>query len=338
MQKKSYTVNFGNAVTVFPKKAAKKIINGEATLSDIRVLCALLSAGEGKISDAKLCAQTGLDEDEVGSALSYWRGVGVILADSTEMQSEKPDIKTEEPRAQQKSEPEKKVLLSKDMPRYTGIEISAMLESDGGKLREMIDVCQQLIGHIFTPNETNTLLGLCDWLGLDVDYVVTLVAYYVGKKPGCNVRYIEKAAVDLVNDGITDLDSLDVYIKNMELYDGVAGKLRTLIGIGGRAFTKKENNMISRWAQELGYGYDVIELAYEVCCDNKTTFSFDYANKVLENWYTSGVKTAEDAKEEIKRRKSAEKVNDSGIIKSFDSAEFFDAALKRTYKNMSKKS
>lgn len=337
MQKKSYTVNYGDAVTVFPKKAAKKIIKGEASLDEIRVLTAFL-ASDTKLSEGKLCAQTGLDEDVVSEALCFWRGVGVISCSEKVEQTATEPVQSETvaPVTEEKKPQDKKILISRDMPKYSGLEISAMLDKDGGKLREMIDTCQQLLGHIFTPTETNTVLGLCGWLGLEAEYVVTLVAYYTEKKPGCNVRYIEKAAIDLVNDEITSIEALDAYIREMELYDGVAGGLRSLIGIGGRAFTKKENDTIRRWT-ELGYGFDVIKLAYEACCDSKTTFSFDYTNKIIENWYKAGVKTAADAENELKRFKEQKK-SGTGLEKSFDTTEFFATALSRSYKKMADKS
>ena len=340
MQKKSYTVNFGNAVVVFPKKAAKKIISGEATPTDVRVLAALLSCGEGKVTETKLCAQTALDEGDVLSSLSYWRGVGVISCSDEPEMSEQPTEKepstapTTEETA--KVEPKKKILLSNEMPKYTGIEISAMLDKDGGRLRDMIDECQQIIGHIFTPTEVNDVLGLCERFGLEPDYVITLFAYYAEKKPGCNVRYIEKTAVDLINDGISTLEDLDNYIKERELYDGIAGKLRSLIGIGGRAYTKKENDMINRWASTYGYDFEIIKLAYEICCDSKGKFTFAYANTVLENWYKSGIRTLSDAEKEHSAFKQ-KKENASGLAKSFDTSEFFSTALSRSYKNMGKK-
>ncbi len=336
MQKKSYTVNFGNAVTVFPTSAAEKIINGDASLNEIRTLTALLSL-EAKCSVDKLCALTGLEYSDVSAALGFWRGVGVISftdgEQGVETVNETPSVAPETPNTEKA--PRKKVLTSRSVPHYSGAEISAMLDKDGGKLKEMTDTCQQLIGHIFTPTETETLLGLCEWLGLEPEYVVTLVAYYTEKKPGCNIRYIEKAAVDLVNNEITDVDALDTYIKEMELYDGIAGGLRSLIGIGGRAFTKKENDAIRRWT-DLGYGFDIIKLAYEVCCDSKTTFSFDYTNKIIENWYKAGVKTVSDAENEMKRFKESKK-GENKLEKSFDTSEFFATAISRSYKKMTDK-
>ena len=344
MQKKTYTVNFGSAVVVFPKKAAKKIISGEATAIDTRVLCALLSLGDSKITEAKLCTLTGFDEGEVTSSLSYWRGAGVIsCSDEVATVSEEPKkeldvpVVTEQPKEKSVDEDSKrKILHSTAMPKYSGLEISEMLDKDGGRLREMIDECQQIIGHIFRPNEVNTVLGLCDWLGLEPDYVITIFAYFVEKKPGCNVRYIEKAAIDLVNNDIITLDDLDNYIKERELYEGIAGNLRTLLGIGGRAYTKKENDMINRWASTYGYSFEIIQLAYEICCDANGKFTFAYAGKILETWYNTGVRTLEDAQKEHNAfREQKEKGSD--LAKSFDTSEFFSSALSRSYKNMGTK-
>ncbi len=334
MQKKDYTVNFGDAVTVFPKKAVKRIIKGEASVEEIRVLAALL-ASDTKISDVKLCTQTGLDEEQVTEALGYWKGVGVISCEKNTAAAEKDAKSAPEPKEDEVKDDAKKV-LRRDLPKYTGLEISAILESDGGKLRDMLDACQQLLGHIFTPTETNRVLSLCSWLGLEAEYVVTLVAYYVEKHPKCNVAYIEKVAIDLVNDGIISLEDLDNYIKERELYDGVAGKIRTIAGIGGREYTKKENNFINRWAKDFNYGFDIIKLAYEICCDANGSFNFSYVDKVLENWFKAGVKTLTDAENE-NRKFAEQKGKGASGAASFDTTEFFGAALQRTYKSMTKK-
>ena len=345
MQKKNYIVNFGNAVTAFPRVAAKMIASGAASPAEARVLAAMLMGNGSSVGIPKLCTQTGLDENDVLEALAFWRGAGVISSgnDNIEQSEESKKQESAQPSdavADEPEAPKKKVLLSREMPKYTGLEISAMLEKDGGKLRKMIDMCQELIGHIFNPNEVNTVLGLCDWLGLEADYVITLVAYYVEKKPGCNVRYIQSAATALVNDGVDTIESLDAYIRNMEIYDGVSGKLRSLAGMGARTFTKKENRMMNRWVKDMRYGEDIIELAYEVCCDNTSEFSFDYMNRVLENWYSSGIKTVSEAQAEMKRYKEEKEKNtpqkgaSSGKL-SFDPDKFMKLAIKRSGDNMS---
>jgi DnaD/phage-associated family protein len=373
MQKKTFTVRYGNGVVAFPEKAADMMISGKANAQDVRVLAALIKElSKGKCSKPDLCRTTSLSETEVDHALSFWRGAGILTV--PEKEAAKPDPMPEIPNVNASSEearepeaaenveiyeqislddgeelpnepspvpvpPEKKILISETRRNYTGIEIAEMLDSDSGRLRDMMDACQQILGRIFTPTDTQTVIGLCDWLGLEPDYVVTLVAYYAEKKPGCNARYVERAAVDLVNKGISTVDLLDAHIKSLELYDGISGKLRSLTGIGARAFTKKENGLIQHWVNDLHYGIEIITLAFEVCCDAKGTVSFDYMGKVLDNWFAAGVRTEDEAKAEIDRFRDANKKanGSSDLAKSFEAGEFFNSALKRSYDKMKNK-
>ena len=206
----------------------------------------------------------------------------------------------------------------------------------------MIDACQQMLGYIFSAPEQSTMVGLCDWLGLEADFVMTLVAYYSDKKPGCKVSYVQSAAIGLVNDGISTIDALNDYIKSMEEYDTVSGKLRSLLGIGAREFTKTENGKITHWINDLGYGFDMIKAAYEVTCDGTSDHKFDfkYANKVLDGWDSQGIKTPEQAETATAKFKSEkgqgeQKGASSGKL-GFDPDEFMSLALKRSKENMSK--
>lgn len=349
MQKKNYTVNFGHAVTACPKAAAKKIVKGEADLTEIRVLTVCLMGNGSAVGIPKICAQTGLDENEVISALAYWRGVGVISSDGEEETAAEPvtvapvTAETKETAPAEPSDTEKKILKSRELPKYSGIEISALIDKNGGELRDMIDACQQMLGYMFSSPEQQTMVALCDWLGLKADYVMTLVAYYAEKKPGCKVRYVEKAAIDLVNDGIETIEALNEHIRRMEVYDTVAGKLRSMLGIGARDFTKKENGYINHWINDLGFGIDMIEAAYETTCNGTTDKSFDfkYADKVLEGWYSAGIKTPAEAEAESERYRSEKTKSEPqkgatfGSL-SFDPDEAMKLALKRSRENMAK--
>ena len=150
------------------------------------------------------------------------------------------------------------------------------------------------------------------------------------------ISYIEKTAYSLWNDGITTVSDLEAHIKNLELYDGIVGKLRRLMGIGGRSLTQKENSAINHWIQDLGYSIDIIEYCYEVTVNSAKEFSFDYANTVLENWYTSGVRTLDDAikateEHKLENKKKYQSNVSGGITESsFDGEDFLALAIKRS--------
>ena len=58
----------------------------------------------------------------------------------------------------------------------------------------------------------------------------------------------------------------------------------------------------------------------------------DYANAVMENWYKSGLTTLEAVDESLDARKAEKKSADAkNPVSSFDTDDFFEAALKRSY-------
>lgn len=353
MADKKFQINYGKGVTVFPSKAINKMQSGEATLDEMKILSVILASG-GNVSATEIAEETDIAVQDVENAIAFWRGAGIITLKTSDgrtkgSETEKSDTPSVGSQGNEGANKEtdsvgsdslrspaaKKALLSAEMPKYSGEEISALLSKDGGRLKNTVDECQQLIGHIFNPNETETVVGICDWLGVDSDFLITLTAYCTRKKPGCNVRYVQKTAVTLVNSGIDSIEQLDLYLKEMELYDGLAGKLRSWLGIGSRAFTKKENAAINHWLKDLGYGEELVKYAYDLTVEHKLSFNFDYANGILENWYKDGVKTVEDAEkreEEFKNGKKNEK--EKPKESSFDTDEFFNLALKRSYEKM----
>ena len=60
-------------------------------------------------------------------------------------------------------------------------------------------------------------------------------------------------------------------------------------------------------------------------------FSIAYMNKILENWYNAGYRTVAEADNATAEHK---RMHDAGSTQSsFDTAEFFELALRRSYKN-----
>ncbi len=365
---------FGSAVTVIPAVAAEKIISGAATPAETAVLLAIAAAPELETeNDAEyyqmISDATGLDTDEVSAAIAFWRGASVIsiagktkhlvgraapvikdtanVADVTENTAkdsvnpyetvDSEPAKTEDSAAETASAPKKKALMREGLPKYDPTTISEICGRDGGMLAAVIDQCQQIFERMFNPTEVSVIVGLNDHLGLEPEYILTLCAYYAKKKPKCKLSYIEKTAYTLWNDGITTVADLEAHVKNLELYDGAVGCIRRLMGIGGRALTQKENACINHWVQDLGFSTDVIEYCYEVTVNSAKEFSFDYANTVMDGWYSSGVRTLEDAVKASEahkaenRRKYSNGASAGGITESsFDGDDFLALAIKRS--------
>ena len=176
-----YKINYGTAVGAFPKNALD--IVKRAGADELKVLLFLCSC-EGNADEKKLVKLTGCKSESVRDALSFWRGAGVIDAADGEIGAvESTEAASIETVPEKKPEAKKKLQRSEELPNYTSKELSDILEqrSDTATL---INECQNIMGKIFNVREINVLIGLCDYLTLDTEYIMILLTYCmsIGKK------------------------------------------------------------------------------------------------------------------------------------------------------------
>jgi DnaD/phage-associated family protein len=144
----------------------------------------------------------------------------------------------------------------------------------------------------------------------------------IGKK---TLHYAEKTAFALYDMGITDAAQLSEELKRRESVAHAEGKIRSLFGIGARAFTTKEKKFISSWINDMNYSIEIIEKAYEVTADATGNASMPYANSILERWNAASLRTLEEIEESYKTGQG--KAAKEG---SFDTDSFFEAAVRRS--------
>ncbi len=323
-------INYGVGAGVFPTSCAEQV--KRASLSDLKVLWLICAKG-GAVEMSELCDFAGASESEVMSSLSYWRGAGVIECEIPKAADK--GQKAPEPQAQKP----KKIARADALPEYTSDEIANILEKNT-ELSSLIDECQRIMGKMFNIHEVNVLIGLVDYLDLDCDYIMLLLTYCVahGKK---TLHYAEKTAFGFYDSGITTVEALSAELQRRENVASVEGKIRTLFGLGGRALTTKEKKEISAWINDWGFSFDIIEKAYETTVDATGGASLHYANSVLERWNSEGIRTLEQinaSAEKFEAEKAQKKTKKSPKNKgesenqnsSFDTDEFFEAAIRRS--------
>ena len=336
-------IQYGNGVVVLPAKAVSVAQNAER--SDLGVLLALLSdpalcaryGQEGGVQ--AIAAAAGCNEDAVRSAIAFWRGAGVLCvceeSPRVQVQSQAP---ARQDAAEEASVRDGAALLKKsdDLPKYTTAELGNLLEQrpeTAGLLTE----CQNLFGKLFSTHEINTVLGLTDYLGLECEYVLILVTHYSSyckqsdKRP--SVRGLEKLAISLYDRGITDMDALQEELLRQEAMQKTEGRLRSLFGIGARALTAKEKKAFSAWLHTYGFDMEMITLAFETAADATTDVNVAYVNSILDRWNAENIRTPAA----VKADKEARDAKKSGKGKaaeqgsgSFDTDDFFDAAMRRS--------
>lgn len=296
---------------------------------ELSVLLYVLAKGEFSLTEA--AEHLGTDEHEFINAVNAWEKRGVLVSERTPSKK-KDKTKSSQTRASVENEiPEvKKTKRTSQLPSYSSAETAAFLESNK-RSAAIIDSCENIIGKIFTTAETNIVIGMLDHLCLSGDYILLLFAFAAnsGKK---SLRYIEKMALSFFDRGITEYSELEKALDDLAKSTDIAKTVRRLFGIGKRTLTEKEEKFIHNWSVKFGFGEDVITRAYEITVNNTGDASMDYANAVMENWYSANLTTLEQIDESIEKRKADKKSADSKAGgSSFDTDDFFEAALRRSY-------
>lgn len=321
-------LNEGRTILALPKEQLSNKIKSASEL-ELKVLLysAVLASEKGSFSEKDIEEISGYDLTDIIIALQFWRGAEVLTISSG-------DIKPVS-HSSSSGEKTKQALQKNDIPTYSGEEIDKLF-CDNPDIKLLIDECQNIAGKIFNPHEINKIISLYDYLGLSCEYILS-VYNYCKRKNKTTVHYIEKTAFNLYNEGVDTDEKLQEYLKNKETFESLAGNIRRIFGLGSRAFTKKEEALIQKWTDTYSFSLEMIEYAYELTVDSIGKASLSYAGKIMENWFLNGIKTVDEAKDaDLEHKKANNKTENNDLKSSFDTDEFFEAALKRSYDNIRK--
>ena len=287
--------------------------------SDLRVLLALLALGGDSPENASLlCEELSITKADYKASLKYWKGAGA-LSPSAKKTNKDTEQSTLTP-AHRGGKLEGKT----ELPTYTSAELTALMEQRQNTA-SYIHEANQILGQMCNTHETGILVALVDYLGFEEAAVLILLSHMVSRGK-TSLRYIEKFAFALHDEGITKATHLEEKLKAVEESEQLENQIRALFGMTGRALTTKEKNYLAAWIGKMGYDLEVIRMAYEITVDSTQKPTPAYANSILERWYTDGLRTPDEIRAHMDASKS--KKTREG---SFKTDEFFEAALQRSF-------
>jgi len=319
-------LNFGQEVLVLPASVLSHL--DAATPEQLRVLLWLVSDLSLVSKHKQLCKLAGCDAATARDAIAFWCNCG-ILGEAGEAIPTMASVSVDAP-------VKKKLQRADELPNYTSTELAELLEARAS-VRALIDEAQRILGKMFNPNEVNIMVGMLDYLGMNEECILLLLAHCkrIGKS---NLRAIEKYAYAMVDKGINDVESMENEICTIEAMHTFEGEVRALFGMKSRALTSKESKMLSAW---LSFGYDIniVRMAYEITVNATGEASLPYTNAILEKWNANTWKTVA----EIEAGMNAEREKREGSVgnkkelgNSFDTDDFFEAALQRGFRERSR--
>ncbi len=320
-------VNSENIISL-PKDALLSKLPA-ASETELKVLLyASALTDKGSFDENDIQKISNLDITDIIIALQFWRGAEVLtLIDSPESNAT----------STKKTKKTKNLDLEHDVPIYSGEELTAIME-ENPDLNLLIDECQKLTGKtLFNLHERNKIVALHDYLGLSEEYILSVFNYCkraYGYGTRTTVPYIVKTIYAIYDKGIDTPEKLYEYLKYKEEYDSYEGKVLRIFGIQ-RTPSTKEETIIETWMKTYAMTIDMVEYAYEITVNATNKASIPYADKIMLNWHKAGCTTLEQVKEvEFNYRKKQEQV--AASQSSFDTDEFFEAALKHSYEKIQK--
>lgn len=315
----------------------------DADASDLRVLIyAALRTADGADFEAKdAAAALALSESEVRSSVKFWRGAGLLGASRRTAAEKAATAEAAQPEATdaaaETAPNTDKPLRDKRPMRLSGAELCRVAK-ENADFPALLHAAQQTAGWIFNESEIEIIAALYASLRLPGEFILSLIGYFVCKKE-MPLRYVEKVAYDLCDKGITTPEALEEWLRRREERETNEGLVRRLFGLGQRALTEKELAAMDSWFTRFGYGEDMIRAAYEKTVNTIGKASIAYASSILRAWHEAGYKTpAEvDAAGRAKAAKPAAK-RTGKQPQSFDTDDFFEKALRRSYGDTGDKS
>ena len=294
---------------------------------ELQVILYLLRHPGEALEPQALGDALGMPLEKAQEALEYWVDRGLLALQGEELspvpQQEAPAAAARpvqpQPAGEQAPPPqeekpagEKKLPPRKRMVRPDAGHLAARM-SESESVRYLMQEAEATLGKTLSPAMTSLLLTITDDYGLPVEVTVMLL-HYAKEVQKTGTAYIDSVARDWAESGIFTLEAAERKLQELSQRRLAWGMVESAAGLPRRSPSKREEEAATRWVYQWGFSREMLSAAYDRCADNTGKFSAAYINKVLEGWYSAGIRTVEQL-QEAERQKQEEQKKDQ---KSYD--------------------
>lgn len=169
-----------------------------------------------------------------------------------------------------------------EKPQYSLDQLKAFKANDASS--RLLFIAEQYLKKTLSPNEIKSVFFISDKLGFSEDLIDYLIQYCVGRDKK-DFRYIEKVAINWAQSGITTPKQAAKYASK---YDKIVYEIMNALGKNNMP-TDTEMVYINRWTKEYGFDLTIIQVACDRTVLATDSHRFEYADKILSNWFHAGV-------------------------------------------------
>ncbi len=176
-----------------------------------------------------------------------------------------------------------------ERPSYTNEQIAALTSND--EVQWIMNIIEIYLERPLKPKDIQLILYLYDTIGFSTELIMYLYEYCIskGKK---NSSYIETVALAWAEQGISTVEQAE---EANALFNTNHSAVSKAFGLNRTPGTI-EKQYIDKWVSKYSFPIDIIVEACNRTLLNTQKADFKYTDKILEVWYTKGVKSPDDIK------------------------------------------
>ena len=246
-------------------------------------------------------------ETDILRALKYWEKVGLLSITEDDRQTIS-SITINNPAAREVHAAQTELSVTKtatlpsakeeqgepsyhapERPSYTSEQIKELTNND--EVQWIMNIIEIYLERPLKPKDTQLILYLYDTIGFSTELIMYLYEYCISKGKR-NSSYIETVALSWAEQGISTVDQAE---EANALFNTNHSAVSKAFGLNRTPGTI-EKQYIDKWVSKYRFPVDIIVEACNRTLLNTQKADFKYADKILEIWYTKGVKSPDDIK------------------------------------------
>lgn len=196
--------------------------------------------------------------------------------------------------------------VTQELPPSNGItsRMNIATQKEQQDLKQLFFIAEQYLQRPLTSSEQSDFLYYYDTLHFSADLIEYLLEYCISKGSGSR-HYMRKVALAWAEAGITSVQQAR---QESTLYNRNYFTIMNAFGIKGRNPAEAEQQLMSRWLNEFDFPLEIILEACKRTILQTHQPNFSYADRILEQWHKSGVRSPADIERlDIKRMQEQKK-------------------------------
>lgn len=218
-------------------------------------------------------------EADIKRALSYWEKTGVLKTRLTPEKEAAP-APAKLPAAQPGEQ--------KQRPVYSQEQVNQLASDED--FTQLLYIAQKYLNKVFNQRECEVYAYLYAGLGMSFELLEYLTEY-CAQNAHTSIRYLETVALSWHEKGLHTVEAAKAYATGFSRDTFAVMKA---FGLTDRKPGEAEKETIKKWFSVYGFKKEVV---LEACNRTLSTIhapSFQYADKILEQWNKAGVKNLAD--------------------------------------------